>query len=270
MANRQLSLDFDGSAPEEAPEPLDAPRGPAALDADEATPEVLRRAALRLTERLADALARPVRLVVTDNRRTMVSARASGPRIEVRLHHMFLSADEAVVNALGRYLARRDREAGARVDAFIDAHRDRIDRRRRRHALLRTRGVVHDLRELFEELEGDFAPGAMEGVRVTWGRRVRRRPRQRSIQLGTYVPQERLIRIHPVLDQAWVPRFYVASVLHHEMLHHAIPPEREGKRLRYHSETFRAHERAFRHHAQATRWEKSNLARLLRGVPTES
>ncbi len=267
---RQLSFGFE-EAPAASPEPESAvaPSAPrdrgTVLDADPTVPEVLRRSALSLTERLAAALGRPVRLVVTDNRRTMVSARAAGARIEVRLHHMFLEADDAVVEALGRYLARREAKAGAAVDAFIEAQRHRIGRRRRRRTSIRTRGAVHDLAPLFRSLLGDFPPGAMEGVRVTWGRRVRRRAGQRSIQLGTYVPQDQLIRVHPVLDQAWVPSFYVATVLFHEMLHHAVPPEREGGRVRYHTATFRARERAFRHHAEAERWEKAHLTRLLRG-----
>lgn len=237
----------------------------AVLEADASVPAPLRAAALSLTDRLTAALGRPVRLVVTDNRRTMVSARVRGPRIEVRLHHMFLEADAAVVAALGRYLAHREREAGAVIDAFIEAQRHRIGSARRRRTTLRTRGAVHDLGPLFRALLADFPPGAMEGVRVTWGRRVRRRSGQRSIQLGTYIPRDQLIRIHPVLDQAWVPSFYVSTVLFHEMLHHAQPPEREGGRVRYHTAAFRARERAFRHHAEAERWEKAHLTRLLRG-----
>ena len=270
MARPQLSFDFavaperGSTHPEPAPAAVVRPAS-ALLDADSGVPEALKESALVLTDRLAAVLGRPVRLVVTDNRRTMVSARALGGRIEVRLHHMFLEADERVVVSLGRYLACRDRAAGARIDAFIEAQRHRIAQPKRRRTLLRTRGTVHDLKQLYRELLGDFPPGAMDGVRVTWGRRVRRRAGQRSIQLGTYAPRDQLIRIHPVLDQEWVPAFYVASVLFHEMLHHAVPPERSGGQVRYHTPAFRARERAFRHHREAERWEKAHLARLLRG-----
>ena len=169
-------------------------------------------------------------------------------------------------HALARYLRTRDRAAGRLLDAFIEAHREHITVKPRRHQLLRALGAHHDLRVLFESLEARYFAGGMAGVRITWGRRTRRRKGQRSIQLGTYVPAEQLIRVHPVLDQEWVPRFYVESVVFHEMLHHAMPPRREGGRMRFHTPEFRAAERNFEHHEQAERWESKNLRRLLRSL----
>jgi len=228
--------------------------------------EDTQHAAARLTDHLSARLRRPVRLVVTDNRRTMLSAREKGPHLEVRLHHMFLAAQAPVQHALARYLRSRDRAAGRILDAFIEENRDAIAARKKRRQILRTRGANHDLRTIFDALEASHFQGTMTGVRITWGRRTRRRKGQRSIQLGTYVPAEELIRVHPVLDQEWVPRFYVESVVFHEMLHHAMPPKREGGRMRFHTPAFRAAERAFVHHDRAERWESANLRRLLRSL----
>lgn len=218
-------------------------------------------AARRLTAHLENRFRRPVRLVVTDNRRTMISGKQRGAFLELRLHHMFLSAPITIIGALHRYLAYRDKAAGREVDTFIALHRDKI-RSRRRRIQIRTRGTHHNLSDYFELLEAARFPGQLSGVRITWGRRSTTK-RQRSIRLGTYSIGDALIRIHPVLDSAWVPRFYVLDVIHHEILHHLIEPVVSGSRTIFHTPEFRRRERAFEHHAQAEAWEKANLSRLL-------
>jgi hypothetical protein len=73
-----------------------------------------------------------------------------------------------------------------------------------------------------------------------------------------------LIRIHPALDQSWVPRYFVEYIVYHEMLHHVIPmPERNGRR-QLHTPEFRARERAFAHFERALAWERRHVHRLLR------
>ena len=85
------------------------------------------------------------------------------------------------------------------------------------------------------------------------------------MQLGTYLPEERLIRIHPVLDQPWVPDFFVEAVVFHEMLHHDMPAVVQNGRRHYHTRAFRTRERSFEYHSAAQQWQKENLWRLLRG-----
>ncbi|HJK89969.1 MAG TPA: hypothetical protein RMH26_04455, partial [Polyangiaceae bacterium LLY-WYZ-15_(1-7)] len=252
--------------------PATRPALPEAKDAVllDAHPDVdgeVRERSRRLTGTLAAQLGEPVRVVLTDNRRTMVSARRKTGRLEVRLHHMFLEADATLLADLARYLRRRDRVAGRRVDAFIEANTHRIASKRRRRTIVRTRGAHHDLAAIFDELVPSFRE-PMDGVTITWGRLTRRKRRQRSLQLGIYVPDEKLIRIHPVLDQEWVPRFYVESVVHHEMLHHALPAKKEGSRMRFHTAEFRRRERAFPRFAEAERWEKKHLSLLIATLPT--
>ena len=40
----------------------------------------------------------------------------------LRLHRMFLEADDRIIRALARYLVRSDRRASASLDEFIDAN----------------------------------------------------------------------------------------------------------------------------------------------------
>lgn len=213
---------------------------------------------------LAERVGQPVRLVVTDNRSTMLSAKPKGGRLEVRLHHMFLTAHEDVLEAVGDYLGSSSKRAASIIDRFVEENRKRFVAAPRPQSALRVKGRHHHLREIVNDLAARHFGGRID-VRVTWGKRVQPKRRQRSLQLGTYLPEEKLIRIHPVLDQAWVPRFFVESVVFHELLHHDMPAVIRNGRRHYHTAAFRKRERSFEYHAAAEQWQKDNLWRLLRG-----
>ena len=89
--------------------------------------------------------------------------------------------------------------------------------------------------------------------------------RRGGLTFGSYDPVLALIRIHPVLDRAEVPRYFLESVVHHEMLHHQLggEPDKAGRTI-YHSKAFRSAEARYPLHTQALDWEKRNLPHLLR------
>jgi len=213
---------------------------------------------------LAGRLGQKIRLVVTDNRSTMLAARPKAGRLEVRLHHMFLTADENILDAVGDYLSDSDAGAAGMIDRFVEENRARFVALGPSQAALRSEGRHHDLRAIADDLARRHFGGEVE-VRITWGKRVQPKRRQRSLQLGTYLPEERLIRIHPTLDQPWVPGFFVEAVVFHEMLHHDMPAIVQNGRRHYHTRAFRTRERSFEYHSTAQRWQKENLWRLLRG-----
>jgi hypothetical protein len=129
-------------------------------------------------------------------------------------------------------------------------------------------GRFHDLQTILSELNRDFFHGACE-AQVTWGSAGGRRYR-RSIQLGSYASQERLIRIHPCLDQAFVPRNYVAWVVFHEMLHEVFGVERNRGRRTIHPPEFTVIEQTFPGYQECKTWEADNLHRLLRFRPPKA
>lgn len=217
-----------------------------------------------LERRIRKALAVPADLVVTDNRRTMISTLRRGDRLEVRLHHMFLSAPDAVVEELLCYLAEGDPRASRRIGRFIEQNRHLIKRRRRR-VLLRHVGRHHDLAAIFDEVVAAHFSEDVSDVRITWGKMPpRTRRRRRSIRLGTYTHDQALVRIHPALDQASVPRYFVAFVVFHELLHHVVPARSQNGRTDYHPPEFKRRERAHPDYSRAVRWETDNLDTLLR------
>jgi SprT-like family len=219
----------------------------------------------QLEKTLRRVLGQRVILAITDNRRTMITASPVDGAIEVRVHHMFLDADPFTQHALARYLRNGDRAANDLVGGFIAANQQRIRAPRAKQSLC-TQGKKHDLQAIFGRLNDTYFQGMVDAS-VTWGRRTKGRVGQRSsIKLGTYCAERKLIRIHPVLDRSWVPRYFVEYVLFHEMLHHMIPmPVRDDGRREVHSAEFRASEQRFRHYTRALAWERAHISRLLRG-----
>jgi hypothetical protein len=216
-----------------------------------------------IERRLKSAFPGPVVLSITDNRHSIVSHTKSGGVLRVRLHHMFLDAPPQVVRALVRYITRGDRQASIRVGQYIDVNGDRLDRRARRLNLV-TKGKRHDLLSIFDDLNERYFGGAVHAL-VTWGKsRPRRRRPRLTIKLGSYSAAERLIRVHPVLDRKWVPRYFVGFIVYHEMLHHMLPASRGALRRMLHPREFREREREFWYFERAVAWERGHIGRLLR------
>jgi hypothetical protein len=224
-------------------------------------PDLLRASAERLAGRLSRILGMDVRLAITDNRSTVISYRRRPGALALRVHHMFLQAPQEVVEALADYAGRGHKRAGPRLDAFIRAHKSRL-RPPRAPGSIKSRGLFHALQPLFDQLNAAYFGNAID-ARIGWGRVTPRR-NQRSIRMGVYLHDERLIRIHPALDRPEVPDYFVAFVVFHEMLHQAVPAAHcGGGRRQHHGAEFRARERSYPDYARATAWEKANLDLLL-------
>ncbi|HEY0593571.1 MAG TPA: hypothetical protein VGF40_17495, partial [Thermoanaerobaculia bacterium] len=114
-------------------------------------------------------------------------------------------------------------------------------------------GSFYDLEILLDEILRDYFPAA-ERPQIFWGRKIARKKR-RSIRLGSYYRPSATIRIHPLLNTPSVPRFFIQSILYHEMLHHVLGPA--------HNARFHRQERRFHYHREAREWLRRNLGMLL-------
>ena len=128
---------------------------------------------------------------------------------------------------------------------------------------LRHEGKYFDLRSIFDRLNQRYFRGRLRGYNVMWGRRRKHRPRD-YFTFGTIQEEDRVIRINPLLDQPFVPLWFLQYVLYHEMLHSVVPEQIVSGRRRVHTEEFNRRERKFRSYRRARRWEEDNLARFLR------
>jgi len=216
-----------------------------------------------LERKLRGAFAGPVVLSITDNRHSIITHRVQRSTLHARVHHMFLDAPAHVVDALVRYVIRGERDASAILGDYIDDNGFRLARRKRNSPLV-TRGKYHDLLTVFGSVNDRYFDGAVNAL-ITWGKRPTTKARVRkTIKLGSYSAFDRLVRVHPALDQKWVPRYFVAYIVYHEMLHHVIPGSRGLGRVNLHPPEFKERERDFHYFDRAIEWEKRHVARLLR------
>ena len=222
-----------------------------------------------LLRRLRSRGAPKVSIRVTDNVHTMLSFKRRAGHLEVRLHHMFLAAPAPVIDALARYIRGDDPNASTVLDRFIRRHRWLIRRVpphvRRKRVPIRSKGTHHDLAEIIARLERTL--GGSVDCEITWGPAPAVRLPRSSIKLGSYSADSRLIRIHPALDQAFVPRYFVEWIVFHEMLHHVHGISRRGGKRCVHTERFCEDERRFPEYERARAWERDHLDRLLAWQP---
>ena len=129
---------------------------------------------------------------------------------------------------------------------------------------LRHEGRYFDLHSIFDRLNQRYFRGRLRGYKVMWGRRRKHRPKD-YFTFGTIQEEDRVIRINPLLDQPFVPLWFLQYVLYHEMLHSVVPDEiASSGRRRIHTGEFNRRERKFCSYQRARRWEEANLARFLR------
>jgi hypothetical protein len=189
----------------------------------------------------------------------------------LRLHRFFDQAPDGILEDLASWLRAglRSRRACERLDAWIDRSLAQLPPRSKRAVFLDPDGTVHDLTPMTDVLlAGPFAEDFRKGPppAVTWGRRGRSKARH-TLRMGTYLHTDHLVRVHPVLDQTWVPAWFVSFVLHHEVLHAALDQERSAERRGvHHGPAFRDREKAHPDFARATAWENENLERLIRSA----
>jgi hypothetical protein len=230
-----------------------------------------------LERRIRAHLARGrVQVTLTDNRYTMISVRRIAARdsragrgrgerrYEVRLHHMFADADPVITRALAHYIADNDADASRILGDFIDGNAGHVRGRARRAPaqVIFTAGEHHDLRSIFDELNARYFDNRIDAA-ITWGARSGRPRRRNSIKMGSYSVEDRLIRIHRSLDRAFVPRFFVAWIVFHEMLHQVHDIRVKNGRREFHSKEFLAAEAGFELYEQAKLWERRHLDALL-------
>ncbi len=238
--------------------PLPEALGTASVDAVP-LPWVSDGALHRLHHRLADQLGEPIDLVGTDNRRTLLSwKRGHSGFLSVRVQKQFALAEFSVHRALARYIRSGDPDARAAVHEYANEFQPLLGLSAPRFA--HPAGEHHDLRRVLRQQNRLHFGGRFRG-RIGWSRGARGRVR-RSVRLGSWSQEHRLIRIHPVLDVADVPEFVVGFIVVHELLHAAMDPT-DGERARGHSDAFRAREAKHPDAARTESWIRDHLDALL-------
>jgi hypothetical protein len=176
---------------------------------------------------------------------------------------MFAAATPVITRALARYISKNDPRASRVLGAFIDSNQHKVRPRGRRSGpAVTTLGQHHDLREIYDELNRRYFGGEIDAV-ITWGQRTGKPRRRNSIKMGSYSVEEKVIRIHRSLDRVFVPRFFVAWIVYHEMLHQVHQAPVVNGRRQFHTRAFLEDEAKFESYTQARAWERAHLNQIL-------
>ena len=189
-------------------------------------------------------------VVRTNNRIRVLSWKKQPLGLELRVSKTVMAHPQDIASVV----LKNDPKAWARLKALHMGKR--AESRRSVHAPV---GQAHDLLPLCI-LALRFVPETPTPPPLRWGNWPARAPRRR-IQLGACDGVG--IRVHPVLDHDSVPDFVLEVLLHHELLHLAIPPKVVGGRRVIHSRVFRHRERAHPDYARSQAWEKAHISKLL-------
>ena len=174
----------------------------------------------------------------------------------VRFSDLLLRAPAAVLEGAAALLLSRvyrRKAPGTLTAAYLEyarSHRTRarihdMRRKRIRPGAAGPQGRHFDLEKMFAELNAQYFDGQLKRPHIGWSHRSWRR------QFGCYDPGPNHILLNRRLDRPGVPRYAVAYVLFHEMLHVKHPTRRSGCSLVSHSRDFREEEKRFAKFARA-------------------
>jgi len=202
---------------------------------------------------LQQMIGKTLHLVITDNTSSMISYRKTADRVTLRMHRMFLAADQSVLAEIAAFVKNRRAETPL-MRAYIRSGEHLIRQKSRGRITLATEGRYHDLAELFAEINERYFERRIASA-ITWSSRepqygVRKR------NLGSYDHRRDLIRISRYLDRKAVPRYVVAFVVYHEMLHADLGVRRKNGRAVMHNREFRERERLYHDFERAIAWEQ--------------
>lgn len=190
----------------------------------------------------------------------------------VRLHSVFADAPAPIRADLASWIrvGRRARRACSDLGAWTELALEELPPLATRATRIEPAGRTYDLEPWRHELCETHFRGDFDLFRplppVTWGRRGKSRARGR-LHLGSFSPRTGVVRLHSVLDQPKVPDWLVRYVLFHEILHAALPDERDANgRPRHHGPQFQRRERAYVDYERAVAWERANIGKLIRSA----
>ena len=202
---------------------------------------------------LENASSKKLSIVITDNSTSMISIKEKKGAVIIRLHRMFLCAENDVLNEIVDYI-KNNRKKTPLIREFINRNTHSLKKSTPRKVTIRTKGSHHDLKEIYHSINQKYFSEKISAS-ITWGAKS---PKQSAAKrtLGSYSYHNNIIRINPRLDSIKVPRYYMEFLVYHEMLHADIGVKNVNGRRIVHSGEFKKREKEFSQYKRAVEWEK--------------
>lgn len=210
-----------------------------------------------LRDCLESATGKAITLIITDNTVSMLSVRQMGrKKIFLRLHWMFLHAGDDVIREIAAFIKNKNSQTPS-VTKFIQENSTCIRKGSVKPISISTQGKYHNLKKMFDILNTRYFDESIN-AEITWGKK-RTRWYSGKRTLGSYDQSNNIIRINPILDQKSVPKYFVAFIVYHEMIHtHMDSKKDKGMRI-IHTKEFKRREKLYKHYEKAILWEKKHL-----------
>jgi predicted SprT family Zn-dependent metalloprotease len=126
----------------------------------------------------------------------------------------------------------------------------------------KTFGRRYDLREIFDSVNRVYFNKSLTAL-VRWGRSGSKTS-YHTVKNGANGQRFNLIIIADVYNNPEAPRFAIEGIMHHEMLHIAVPPYKKNGRSVMHGKEFKNSEVKFAGFKEWRQWERQILPALLR------
>jgi predicted metal-dependent hydrolase len=177
-------------------------------------------------------------------------------QIAVRITDLLEGAPAPVIEALAHILLGKlyRKPAARQYEYRYRLYLNRRDMRRRIHLVRQERGrknhlgaqgAIHNLENIFEDLNREHFGGMMARPALGWSH-TRSRTR-----LGHFDPSHNMIVISRIFDDPRAPKLALEYVMFHEMLHLRYPVDHSGSRRCVHTPEFKSHEREFPNYKEA-------------------
>ena len=199
---------------------------------------------------------KPVLLTLTDNSTSMISVREKQDDISVRLHRIFLKADNEVLNEIVNFIKKK-RGNTPGIKQFIRQNQSFLKEGKPRKTTINPNGKLYNLTDIFNSLNSEYFNNSLSVV-ITWGKRSPRYAVKKRT-LGNYQKKTNTIRINPMLDSKKVPRYVIEFIVYHEMLHAVIDTVLKNGRRSIHSKEFKNRESKYKNYHKAIEWEKKKF-----------
>ena len=217
---------------------------------------------ISLEQELQTRLPFPLKVAVRPNLKGALRVRRKTNYVALSVHPVCLNLTKAELDAVSELLKEPSRERYAKVELIVEKHKNESPEiRRAPRVMVRTKGEIFDLQEIRSKVNEAYFNGKVD-AQITWGRRSTKR--RRGIQFGSYEEDRHLIRIHPALDEGFVPLYFIEYVVYHEMLHaHLGIRDSFSGGIAAHTREFRILEKQYKNYEQAREWETSNISRFM-------